>query len=240
MLIYTIVVVIGWFIGAVGIGGVLLVPLLVVVGGLPVSEATPIASLSFFFTGVAGTFVYTRSGRVSRDAAIWLAAGAVPGAIGGAAANVALPGPFVTAAITLVLVIAAARSLRTGEARTRSTFTPSAYGVIGLAVGFGSALTGTAGPVLLIPLLLLLGAGAGHAVAAAQPIQVPIAIAATTGFLLFGEVDWRLGAGLGLTAAAGAIAGARFSREAVGVTQRRLVSAALLVAAGVFIADAAL
>ena len=45
----------GTLIGTVGIGGVLLVPALVLFGGLGVEEATPVASMSFFFTGVAGT-----------------------------------------------------------------------------------------------------------------------------------------------------------------------------------------
>ena len=50
----------GWLIGAIGVGGVLLVPLLVLVGGMDVAAATPVASFSFLFTGLAGAVAYAR------------------------------------------------------------------------------------------------------------------------------------------------------------------------------------
>ena len=66
----------GALVGTVGIGGVLLVPALVLIGGLAVHEATPIATLSFLFTGIAGSLAYARQRRIRlvdrKMAAGWL------------------------------------------------------------------------------------------------------------------------------------------------------------------------
>jgi uncharacterized membrane protein YfcA len=240
-LIYAIGLGAGWLVGAVGVGGVLLVPALVLLGGLDVEAATPIASLSFLFTGAAGTVTYALNRRLQRPIVLWLSVGAVPGAVAGAATNIALSSRLITVAVALVLVAGALRAFRRRPATQNGgsvTLNASAYVTIGAGVGFGSALTGTGGPVLLIPVLMLAGGAAVAAVAASQPIQIPIAIAATAGFLALGEIDWPLGIGLGLAQGIGAIAGARFSHQAPARTLRRLVSLALVIAAAIFVGKA--
>ena len=230
----------GWLVGAIGVGGVLLVPALVLIGGLEVGAATPVASLSFLFTGIAGTAAYARKGRLSKATVVWLTVGAVPGAVAGAATNIAIPARAITTAIAVVLVAAAARSFRKSSADELDS-TPLATGTlvaIGAVVGFASALTGTGGPVLLIPIVMLAGGAAVTAVAAGQPIQIPIALAATIGFLVLGEVDWPLGIGLGVAQGVGTIAGAGFSHRAKAPTLRRLVSYALIAAAVLFVGKA--
>ncbi|XP_065194393.1 uncharacterized protein LOC135825700 [Sycon ciliatum] len=57
--------------------------------------------------------------------------------------------------------------------------------LVGMLAGFGSALTGTSGPVLLLPMLFILLWPALPALGCAQVIQVPIACAATVGNLFF-------------------------------------------------------
>lgn len=63
---------------------------------------------------------------------------------------------------------------------------------VGAAVGAGSALTGTSGPVLLVPLLIGLGAPVLASLGLSQAIQIPIAVMASLGNLWAGSLNWRL------------------------------------------------
>ena len=55
---------VGFFIGTVGVGGVLLIPALIWLAGVPVHQATATALLSFLFTGLLGTGLYQRRGSI--------------------------------------------------------------------------------------------------------------------------------------------------------------------------------
>ncbi len=226
----------GTLIGAVGVGGVLLVPSLVLLGGLDVHEATPVATLSFLFTGIAGTVAYSRKGRIDWPTTRWLLLFAIPGAVGGASTNVALSSTSVTAVIAVTLTAAAVRSLRgTSDSGPKgSKLGPATLAVIGAVVGFGSTLSGTGGPVLLIPVMLLGGAGVKLAVSSSQPLQVPIAIFGAASFLAYGSLDWQLALSLGAAQGVGTVVGARISDRLPVEMLLRLVTWALVVSAAVF------
>ncbi len=226
----------GTLIGAVGVGGVLLVPALVLLGGLDVHDATPVATLSFLFTGTAGTVAYSRQRRIDWPTARWLLLFAIPGAVGGASTNVALSSTSVTVVIAVTLTAAAVRSLRRapGSDSNGRTLGLAALALIGAVVGFGSTLSGTGGPVLLIPVMLLGGAGVKLAVSSSQPIQVPIAIFGAASFFAYGSLDWQLALSLGAAQGVGTVVGARISDRLPGEMLLRLVTWALVVSAAVF------
>ena len=227
----------GALIGAVGVGGVLLVPALVLIGGLEVHEATPVATLSFVFTGITGTLAYVRQRRIHWPSTTWLLVGAAPGAVAGAVTNVALSATVVTSVIAAMLGAAAMRSSLESQAATRSERRLLGVTVltsIGVLVGFGSTLSGTGGPVLLIPVMLFVGTTVGIAVSSSQPIQIPIAIFGAASFLLHGALDWQLALGLGVAQGLGAVVGARFSDRMPVGTLQRLVTWALGVSGLVF------
>lgn len=231
----------GALIGTVGIGGVLLVPALVLIGGLAVHDATPIATLSFLFTGVAGSAAYARQQRLDWSITKWLLVASVPGAFAGAATNVALSATAITIAIAGMLGAAAAQSFRDPTATSsmqRRSIGVRALIVVGVVVGFGSTLSGTGGPVLLIPVMLLAGSTVGLAVFASQPIQIPIAIFGAASFLAYGSLDWKLALALGLAQGLGAVAGARISSRLPIETLRRLVAWALVASAVLFMVKA--
>ncbi len=83
--------VVGLLIGCVGIGGVLMTPALVYVGGLGFHLAAATSMWAFLFAGAAGTSIYARHGSIDWRLAAWLGVGVVPAAFAGAGANVALP-----------------------------------------------------------------------------------------------------------------------------------------------------
>jgi len=93
----------------------------------------------------------------------------------------------------------------------------------------GSALTGTGGPVLLLPILMFANVPALAAIGVSQAIQLPIAIFATAGFLLFGSIDIELGVQLGLIMAVGVIIGAQIAHKVSASQLRKLVAIALVV-----------
>lgn len=105
---------------------------------------------------------------------------------------------------------------------------------IGAAVGFGSALTGTGGPVLLVPVLLALGVAPLTTVAASQVIQLPLVGFATLGYAATGSVRFGLGTLLGVIAGVGVLLGAHPARRLQpGILYR--FAAAALVAVGAFL-----
>lgn len=221
----------GGFIGAVGVGGVIIAPLLVLLAGYDIHQAVAVASWSFMFTGVAGTLSYARHGSIDWSSAAWLAAGVLPAALVGALVNTMVPATVVTVIIAVLIAASGLRGLLQrsaepgGPARTP---TATLLVLVGALVGFGSALTGTGGPVLLIPLLLLGGMRILNVIGVAQAIQIPVAVFASVGYLLFAEIDLLVGTLLGLTQAAGVLMGARVAHMLPAASLRRLVAVALI------------
>ena len=71
----------GTLIGALGVGGILLAPLLVFSAGFELHDAVAVASASFFFTGLVGTLSYARRGVIAWPLARSLAWGASYGTV---------------------------------------------------------------------------------------------------------------------------------------------------------------
>lgn len=227
---------VGALIGATGIGGVLLVPILTYLGDVAVHLAIASCNFSYLFTGLVGTALYARKGSISWGMGLWLALGAMPGAYLGAFALPHLSSGTLLALIALLIVLSGINAIVRGEAATpaRQTLGASALVAIGVAVGIGSALSGTGGPLVLVPILLWLEMPAIVAIGLSQTVMVPIALFATAGNLVHGKVDFMLGGALAAIMMIGAFAGAEFShRVPAGILKR--VVAVLLIAVGALI-----
>jgi uncharacterized protein len=238
VLVLVAALLVGALIGCVGIGGVLLPPALVYLGGFGFHAAAATSTWAFLFCAAVGTWSYTGRGSIDWRMAAWLGAGVVPAAFLGARANAALPEALLMALLATLMVLTGAdvllRGSRSSGGGARRLGAPALL-AIGAFVGFGSALTGTGGAVLLVPVLLLLQVPVLAAVGAAQAVALPIVAFSTAGFLLYGSVDFALGTAAGLVGAAGVVAGARIAHAAPAATLRRVVATALL-CAGLLIA----
>ena len=238
VLVLVAALLVGALIGCVGIGGVLLPPALVYLGGFGFHAAAATSTWAFLFCAVAGTWSYTGRGSIDWRMATWLGAGVVPAAFLGARANAALPEALLMALLAALMVLTGSDALLRGSRSSggggRRLGAPALL-AIGAFVGFGSALTGTGGAVLLVPVLLVLQVPVLAAVGAAQAVALPIVAFSTAGFLLYGSVDFALGTAAGLVGAAGVVAGARIAHAAPAATLRRVVATALL-CAGLLIA----
>ena len=228
-------VVVGTLIGMVGVGGVLLPPGLVPLGDLTANEATATSTWAFVFTGVVGTVAYAWRGVVPWGMLARLSVGVVPAAFVGALVNARLPGSVVLLGLAALTLFVGVQQLRPRAVReTRDELGTAALVAVGAFVGFGSALTGTGGPVLLVPVLLTLGVAPLRAVAVSQAVQLPVVVAGSVGYLQTGLVDVRLGTALGCLAALGVVAGAVVATRIPAEGLRRIVALACI-AAGVFL-----
>jgi uncharacterized membrane protein YfcA len=226
----------GLLIGLTSIGGVLVLPALVLLLGLSPHEAIPATMVAFIAPAVVGFLAVLRQGRLDLRAAGTLWAGAIPGALAGAALLPFVPVVALLWAIAAMLAISAARVFHRPPvaADTGVRPAPTLLALSGLAVGAVSALTGTGGPVTLMPILAWRGVHPGRAVPLCQAIALPIAIFASVGYAVGFDPDWRLvGVLSGSTATGVALGVLAASRIAAGALARLIgammaISAALI------------
>ena len=220
----------GLLIGCIGIGGVLLVPCLSL-AGIDVHAAIGASLLTYIFSGVIGVALYARHGSIDWRSATWLSAGAAPGAFLGSMIAAHTRESILLALVGATVAFAGWRILRRhpdgAEHRARLPG-PLLLVVISVAVGIASAITGTGGPVLLVPLLMWLRIPVLTSVGLSQAIQIPIALMATAGNAWNESLDWSLGALLSIGVTLGAAIGARVAHAVPAVFLTRSVAVALV------------
>jgi len=218
----------GLAIGATSIGGVLVVPVLGTLAQVDPGRAVAAASLGFAFTGAAAWWLGPRP---AGGGSLALDGFALAGAALGALTLAWLPAGGVRLTVGLIALGSGLYALF-GRARQRATPLPSvALVVLGLVVGCLSAWSGTGGPVVLLPLLALLGVPASVGVDSAQRVQLPVALAATAVNFAAGRLDILLGLGIGVLVLAGWAAGRWLARR-LPVPRLRQVVALALIATG--------
>jgi uncharacterized protein len=225
----------GLLIGCIGIGGVFLVPCLSL-AGVDVHAAIGASMFSFIFSGAIGVWLYAREDSIAWRSAAWLGAGAAPGAFLGALLAAHTRGDILLLLVGATVAFAGWRVLRRPASKPGNRdvhFAPSLLAGIGAAVGIGSALTGTGGPVLLVPLLMWSGAPVLTAVGLSQAIQVPIAFMASLGNFWTGSLELLLAAVLSVGVTLGSAVGARIAHAVPGHFLTRLVAVALLLVGAV-------
>jgi uncharacterized protein len=231
----------GILIGCVGIGGVILVPALAYLIGIPIHTAIPAAMAAFLISGVVGSFAYWRAGSVPWTMAKPLFLGAMPAALAGALVSSLTPAGLLEACIGL---LTAASGFNTYfakapvDATASHSLTKLQLLVAGAVTGFGSALTGTGGPLVLVPILMWLKCPVLAAVGMAQVIQLPIALLASAGNLAVGLIDWPLAATLALGLAFGTWIGAKIAHAVPRATLRSLVALVLAIVGTVILVKA--
>ena len=107
--------------------------------------------------------------------------------------------------------------------------------LVGLATGFLSVLSGTGGPLVLLPLLNLLSAPLIPAIGLSQVIQLPIATFASMGNAFNSLIDWKLVTVLSFGLAFGSFIGAKGS-ERLPIAHIKMLVSILLFLSGAYMA----
>ena len=81
LIITLIALLAGILIGTIGIGGVILAPLLSLVLGIDLHIAISACSFSYLFPGTVGTLTYAQKGSIEWDKVLWLSIGIIPAAL---------------------------------------------------------------------------------------------------------------------------------------------------------------
>ncbi len=221
---------VGVFIGCVGIGGVLLVPGLVYIADMNVQIAIATCMFSYLFSGAVGAVEYARRGSIRWPMALWLCVGAMPGAYLGAATVSVMPAPWLEGIIAALVLLSGAYALAQRSAQGGGEPRPGAVGlgIVGGITGFGSALSGTGGPLVLIPILVWMQLPLLTAVGLSQVIQLPIAALATVGNFQHGEVDVGAAVAIAALLVLGVVVGARVAHHLPAGRLRRIVAGVLI------------
>lgn len=234
-----IATVVGFFIGSVGVGGVLLIPALALLGGMDIHRASATALFTFLFTGLLGTWLFYRRGSIDWRTAVPVCAGSVVFSYAGAWVNSRVEPRPLAILIAAIIVFAGAYVLlpsRRGEGSYRTGHGADGQvllALVGAAAGFGSGLSGAGGALFSVPMMMVLGFAPLAAIGTSQVLQIVVATSGTAGNLQFGSVDFATAAWVAVLSLCGVILGAR-TAHAVSVTALRRMAAGLCIVVGTY------
>jgi uncharacterized membrane protein YfcA len=203
----------GLMIGCVGVGGIIVVPALVYGVGMPIQDAIASAMMGYILTGALGTAVYAHAKSIRWELAGWIALGAGPGALVGAWLGNGVDPRLLELAVGALALWSGLNSVFRSASAEESDrgLQPAQLVAVGAVTGVLSALTGTGGPLVLVPILIWLRLPTLAAIGLSQAAQIPIAILATVGNFAYGDPDVSMGLALGIGLAAGTWGGAKLA-----------------------------
>lgn len=246
ILLLIIALVGGICITTIGPGGIFVTIALFAMLPLSPSTVAGTASATFIATGIVGSLGYLRSGelkgKVAGKAAGVLSLASVIGAFAGAQINTLLNastfavllGLFVL--FTGILILYRQRKRLKPESRLEID---SFKGLIwlagvGIAVGLPGGLLGVGGPVLAVPLMVVLGVPMLLSVALAQVQSIFISGFATVGYMIHGAVDWYLALFLSVPLLIGTIFG-WYIAQRIKASKLQVSLALVLIALGIYL-----
>jgi uncharacterized protein len=222
--------IIGFVIGLTGVGGgALLTPVLVLFFGITPAAAVSSDIVASLVLKPIGGSVHLRRGTVNMGLVLWLALGAVPGALGGTYVLGHLHGAyvdnFVKTTLGWVLIVAATAMLVKGVLQSRRNDDPAAPGtlaiypvrtaLIGLVGGFVVGMTSVGSGSLMIVLLMILYPRISmRELVGTDLIQaIPLVGAAAIGTSLWGHLQISIVGSLLIGAIPAVWVGAHFSSK---------------------------
>jgi uncharacterized membrane protein YfcA len=230
----------GFLIGVVGIGGVIVVPALTYLMGLEIQYAIAAALMGFIITGIVGTYQYAKQRSIQWRSAGILVVAAIPAALLGS-----LMVQRVSPALLkcLIGVLAAGSGLQAifcngvVSSGSGTPLTPRWLATVGGFTSFFSTVSGTGGPLILVPILMWQQQPLLGAIGLSQVIQLPISIVATLTNLAMDAIDPYLGGALAIGLAVGCWFGAAAAHHLPAKTLKFIVSGLLVLVGAAIVAD---
>jgi len=227
-------IVAGTLIGTIGIGGILLIPALAFFAQFTTRVAMATALFSFIFTGVIGTYLYQSRGSIDWRITVPVCSGAFCFSYFGALVNSMVNTTALNLILAAIIVFAGAFTLRPFRGREfvfqhKNPLHLLMLLLIGATVGFMSGLTGTGGPVLSVPIMVIIGFSPLTSIATSQGIQIAAAVSGTIGNVANGAIDFEAAAWVTVMELLGVVVGVRIAHAAASHQLRRLVGIMCLV-----------
>ena len=204
----------GFLAGLFGVGGgILIVPGLVLAAHMDQRLAHGTSLAAVLPISIASLLTYATHDNVDWSVALWLAIGAVAGAVIGTKLLHVLPHRTLGLLFSAILIISAIRLFISTDADGRGAVTPitvAALLVVGLATGILAGLLGVGGGIVMVPaMILLFGIPPVVAKGTSAAVIIPTAVMGTLRNRKKGNADLRAAAIIGVagivTAALGGI-----------------------------------
>ena len=213
-------------------GGIIVVPGLIALTSMDRRLAHGTSLAATFPIAVASLATYAVHGNVDWTIALFLAVGAVAGAVVGTSLLQIIPKTPLTIIFVVTILATAVRLLLSDETLGRSALSPGgaiALVVIGFVTGVLAGMLGIGGGVVLVPAMVVLFSmvpvvAKGTSVA----VIVPSALVGTLRNRTKRNADLRLAATIGLTGVVGAIVGGLLA-DSISDAVSNLMFAGLLV-----------
>ena len=200
ILILLLNLLVGACIGLTGIAGFLLPMFYTGFLGMPAGESLALSFSAFLISGALGSVTYYRQGNLDLKPAVILSAGSLPGALAGVWVNLLIPEDVMQMILYIVVLVSGISILLRKDAKTdgpeRQMTVAGTKAVLffllGVATGAVCAASGAGGPVLVMPLLTLIGFPAHTAVGISLFNSVFIALPAAGGYLWSGAENTEM------------------------------------------------
>lgn len=183
--------IVGAFVGLTGVAGFLLPIVYTGPLGMGVTAGLALSFAAFIVSGTLGSVNYHKAGNLDIPFGIRLSIGSLAGAILGVKLNLIIPEAQVKVILYLVVLLSGISILlrkdKTGEDGKKGYLISEHLGttlVLGFLTGMICALSGAGGPVLVMPLLVVLGVSIRTAVGVSLFNSVFIGIPACAGYLM--------------------------------------------------------
>lgn len=196
-ILFALCFIIGILIGATGVGGVLLIPVLTYCSHLNIHEAMGTALFSFLFTGAIATIIYQRHGSIDWRVTIPVCLGSALTSYLGAFFNAFANPSLLYAILSIIIILSSLYTMRPTPAASLASALSlgqqrNLLFFIGCGVGFLSGLTGIGGGLVSIPVMLTLGFPTFATIGTGQVLQGIVAIFGSMSNIRNGFVDFSL------------------------------------------------
>lgn len=193
--------VVGILIGWSGIAGFLLPLFYADVVGLSIPTAMTFSFTAFFISGLLGAAAYRKRGLLPLKTTIPLFLGSLAGAVPGVILNRFIATGSVKQILYVVVLLSGISILirerqktKTSDVISQPTVKPAVLVALGFSTGALCALSGAGGPILVMPLLVLLGFDVKSSIGIALLDSVFIALPSIIGYGLKSDLSsvWPL------------------------------------------------
>ena len=190
--------------GYLGIGGgIIMVPFLTVLGGIDIKAAVPVSVTAIVVTSLSSSNEYIKKGMVDLELVVILAIFMVLGNITGSSISPYVAGEYIQLVLTVFVIYAAISLLKNKNNNINSNYhdTRNSHIVISSAValvtGIFAGLLGIGGGIVIVPVLyLLIGVPLSTARGTSSLMVGFSAAAASTVYLINGQIDFQIASGV--------------------------------------------